>query len=241
MVNNLLQNNAVVLEEELDWFHKVLDTRIKLHFGHECEYKDVFEITPPEIDPEQSMYGNFIQHYRLSIAERIVFLLGLVPHVRPQLLDVFFTKNSAYSREFTEFGRRNGYSYSGFLPTGETALFLLAGDDIEKRLTFTYLFAFLQDIYDLNWLFAIFHIGTVVSCFLTIKRKQTSLILMILMSVLYALWIYAIKIYLYFPFYQCVFFICNSTHQALVVAITGIITSLLLSIEEIKQFINRKT
>ncbi len=140
MAISIIKNNADALELELDWFYKILDTRIKLHFGHESDYKDVFDIEPPQLDRNHSIYADFLAHYNLSIAERIVFLLGVIPHVKPQLLDVFFTKNEANARDFTEFGRRNGYSYGGFLPTGETALFILAGDDIEKRIYYGQLF-----------------------------------------------------------------------------------------------------
>jgi hypothetical protein len=140
MVNDVLKNNATVLDEELAWFFKVLDTRIKLHFGHDCQYSDIFEISPPSLENDESLYSRFVNHYQLSFAERIIFVLSLVPHIRPQLLDVFFTKNAANDRQFTEFGGRNGYSFPGFLPTGETAMFILAGDNLEKRISFYPLF-----------------------------------------------------------------------------------------------------
>ncbi len=140
MAIDIIKNNADALAVELDWFYKILDTRIKLHFGHECEYKDVLDIEAPVLDRNNSIYADFLSHYNLTIAERVVFVLGLIPHIKPQLLDVFFTKNEANSRDFTEFGRRNGYSYGGFLPTGETALFVLGGDNLEKRIYYSQLF-----------------------------------------------------------------------------------------------------
>ena len=140
MVTDILKNNAAVLNTEIEWFMKVLDTRIKLHFGHECSYKDVPEVEPPVLNRDESIYGNFVNHYRLSFAERVVFFLSLIPHIKPEILDVFFTQNANNSRDFTEFGRRNGHSYSGFLPTGETALFILAGDNLEKRLSYYEIF-----------------------------------------------------------------------------------------------------
>ena len=82
-------HNAAALNTELEWFFRVLDTRIKLQFGHDCEYSDVFDLQPPDLEPERSMYGSFVRHYELNIAERLIFLIALVPHVRPQLLDVF--------------------------------------------------------------------------------------------------------------------------------------------------------
>ena len=47
MVTDIIKNNAAVLNSEIEWFMRVLDTRIKLHFGHECSYKDVIEVEPP--------------------------------------------------------------------------------------------------------------------------------------------------------------------------------------------------
>lgn len=135
-----LTKNARILEAELDWFFKVLDTRIKLQFGHECAYADIFEVEPPKLNGDESLYGHFVSHYNLSFAERVIFVLSLIPHIRPQMLDVFFTKNATNNRDFTEFGGRNGHSFPGFLPTGETGLFILAGDDLIKRFAFYYLF-----------------------------------------------------------------------------------------------------
>ena len=136
----MIDENARVLEQEIDWFSKILDTRIRLHFGHECSYSDIYEIQPPELNGSDSMYAGFVKHYDFPFAERLIFILSIIPHVKPQILDVFFTKNSENSRYFTEFGGGNGLSFQGFLPTGETAMFLLAGDDLEKRLSLYYLF-----------------------------------------------------------------------------------------------------
>jgi hypothetical protein len=134
------KKNAAVLDVELEWFFRVLDTRIRMQFGHDCPYSDIFDVHPPEVVKDDSMYGNFLNHYDLSFAERVVFVLSLVPHIRPQMLDVFFTKNANSSRDFTEFGGRNGHSFPGFLPTGETGLFVLSGDDLARRFSFYYLF-----------------------------------------------------------------------------------------------------
>jgi hypothetical protein len=54
-------------------------------------------------------------------------------YIRPQALDIFFAKNKDFDRQYTEFGGWKGRSHRGFLPTGETASFIIAGEDIEKR------------------------------------------------------------------------------------------------------------
>jgi hypothetical protein len=140
MVTESIKNNADALNLELSWFATVLDNRIKIYFGHESEYPNLNDIIPPTHDEETSTIGYFINHYSMTFEERLIFILTLVPHLKPQLLDVFFTKNNNNERDFTEFGRRDGYAYTGFLPTAETALFILAGDNIEERLSLYHIF-----------------------------------------------------------------------------------------------------
>ncbi len=135
-----IARNAQVIEAELAWLTQVLDTRVKLQFGHECACRDIFDLPAPELCAADAMYGRFVHHYRLSPPERLLLVLSLAPHVRPQLLDIFHTRNCASDRDFTEFGGRNGHDFSAFLPTGETALFLLAGNDLGQRLTWRALF-----------------------------------------------------------------------------------------------------
>ena len=81
-----------------------------------------------------------MRQHRLSIGERLVLLLAIIPHVRPQLLDVLWARNEATERGFTEFGGWHGTTHGGFIPTGETAAFLLAGDELAGRFAVSRLF-----------------------------------------------------------------------------------------------------
>ena len=135
-----IQLHIPVLLKELSWFEKVLNTRLKLYFEHECEYSSIWEIPPPELSEEKGYYAGFVKHYEFSATERLVLMLALVPYIQPQLLDVFCIKNATYDKGFTEFGGLRGNSHSGFLPTAETALFLLSGNDISERCEFAKLF-----------------------------------------------------------------------------------------------------
>ena len=67
-------------------------------------------------------------------------MLALMPHLSPQMLDIFFVHNKNFDCPYTEFGGWKGLSHGGFLPTGETAVFLLAGDRVERRLEVVRLF-----------------------------------------------------------------------------------------------------
>ncbi len=132
--------NAVDLLKEIEWFAKVLDTRIKLHLSQPCDHQSIYEIQPPDHSEAESVFAEFINFYRLSFSERIVLMLALVPHIYPQLLDAFFSRNKNTDRGFTEFGGIKGTMHNGFLPTGETALFVLAGNDLSKRFKVQQLF-----------------------------------------------------------------------------------------------------
>ncbi|HEV8273874.1 MAG TPA: ATP-binding protein [Chitinophagaceae bacterium] len=140
MVNDLITKNAKVLTDELLWFSEVIDCRIKLYFAKACEYDSVFNITPPLHLETETPYARFLHYYKLNQAERIVLMLALAPHICPQVLDSFWMKNAATDKGFTEFGGLKGTTHGGFLPTAETALFLLAGNDLKNRFAFTYLF-----------------------------------------------------------------------------------------------------
>src|SRR6185436_17377778 len=140
MVNELIKQNADVLTRELQWFSEVVETRMKLYFGKECDYASVYHLLPPEHPEEETPYVRFLNHYKMNLAERIVLGLALVPHIMPQLLDKFWIKNATFDRGFTEFGGLKGTTHGGFIPTGETALFLLSGNDLKHRFSYTWMF-----------------------------------------------------------------------------------------------------
>jgi hypothetical protein len=137
---NTLADNAHDLARDLDWFADVLDARLRLYFGKEPRTRSIQDISPPDLTTSTSSYGQFVQEHDLSFAERLVILLALIPHIRPQLLDVLWCRNEATGRGFTEFGGVHGTTHGGFVPTGETAAFILAGDDLATRFELARLF-----------------------------------------------------------------------------------------------------
>jgi len=129
-----LTASACDLDADLDWFARVLDARLKSYFGAPgAPHGDPLAIAPPPLEHGRSEYARFIRESRVPPNLRLVILLALIPHMRPQLLDVMWTRNDVTQRGFTEFGGMQGASHGGFIPTGETAVFLLAGDDLAAR------------------------------------------------------------------------------------------------------------
>jgi len=134
LIPSPIELNARVLEQELAWFARVLDARFKLYFGQAADCNSVREIEPPDLASSASAYAGFVRHYGLSFAERVAVVLGLLPHLRPQLLDIFHTRNKTFDRKFTEFGGARDAS-GDFVPTGETLAFILAGGGSARALS----------------------------------------------------------------------------------------------------------
>ena len=129
------QANAAALEKECAWFEQVLEAALSLYFCQEEEPKiqRVVEIAPPDLTDNPSPYARTVRKYNLGFAERLILTLSLIPHLRPRCLDTFFVRNKDLDRGYTEFGGLNGNAHSGFLPTVETASFILAGEDLNRR------------------------------------------------------------------------------------------------------------
>ncbi len=125
---------AKTLKREILWFSKVLETRMRLYLRQENEVKSIYDIKPPNLEEDETLYGQMLRHYGFGVQERLVLLLAMMPHLKPEVLDIFFSKNQLYDRPFTEFGGVIGQAHRGFIPTGETVLFLLTGGNLTERL-----------------------------------------------------------------------------------------------------------
>ena len=118
-----------MMQTHIDWFGRVKDVAIQLYFRQGCECASIEEVTPPNDGWLEDMTGR----QSITFNERVIIMLALMPHVCPQALDIFFVQNKDFDRQYTEFGGWKGLSHGGFLPTGETASFIIAGEDVEKR------------------------------------------------------------------------------------------------------------
>lgn len=125
------------MREYIEWFNQVLTAAIQLYFRQECDYNRLEEVHPPRTGWMEAVTAQT----DINFEERIVIMLALMPHVCPQVLDIFFVQNKDFDRQYTEFGGWKGLSHGGFLPTGETASFILAGEDVNKRKEVIRLFA----------------------------------------------------------------------------------------------------
>jgi ATPase family associated with various cellular activities (AAA) len=90
----------------------------------------------PQYNPsETSAFTTFIKQRQPDDVQLIAVLLGLVPQVYPNFLDALVQQALPKGMtDFMEFGGLRGTQHRGVLPTGETLLFVLAGNDFELRL-----------------------------------------------------------------------------------------------------------
>lgn len=86
-------------------------------------------------------YSKFIETYPLSTNEQIVLLLALAPHAEPYFLNKIIAEVLPQGGNFPEIGGIKDANNRYIYPTGETAIFILAGYDVEKRLEAQKLFS----------------------------------------------------------------------------------------------------
>ncbi|VXB29505.1 ATPase family associated with various cellular activities (AAA) [Flavobacterium sp. 9AF] len=77
-----------------------------------------------------------IQQFELSETDILILALALVPHIQPNFLSSIMAEYLPNGGELPEFGGIKSKNHRGILPTGETLQFLIAGNDIDERLSF---------------------------------------------------------------------------------------------------------
>ena len=133
-------HNAHFLRQESDWLKEVLDQRLAVLSATAEPDSVVGRLLQPPPLPPSGAYADLLRRFSLDPAERLVLMLALLPEIMPEALDPFLLHNRSVGRRFTEFGGVFGQSHNGFIPTVETALFLLAGEDLAMRLRYRGLF-----------------------------------------------------------------------------------------------------
>lgn len=81
-----------------------------------------------------SPFANFMAAHTPSVEEYLLILLTLAPHLQPDFFTRIIAEHLPEGGDFPEFGGVKAANHRGIIPTGETAQFVLAGDNLEKRL-----------------------------------------------------------------------------------------------------------
>jgi len=102
----------------------------------------LFQVDNPAQKPvlNQQDSNGFIIEFIIenNLTEIDILLLGLafVPHVKPDFLSAVIAEYLPNGGELPEFGGVKAKNHRGILPTGETAQFLIAGNNLDERVAF---------------------------------------------------------------------------------------------------------
>ncbi len=110
-----------------------LKRRLRQAFDPQAEPDET--TTRPAMPPAtgQDPYSSFVRELELDGDSHLLLLLALAPWIEPDLLDRVIHGVLPEAGDYPQLGGVRGRQYRGFLPTGETAIFLLAGSDLEAR------------------------------------------------------------------------------------------------------------
>ena len=127
---------AASFARELEWLNDVLTARSRVKSDAENFYRSIYEIAPPSLENDDSPYAQLIRTHNFGFEERITLLMALAPHVQPKALDAFRNND----KQPTAHGGFYGKNHKGFIPTGETVIFVLSENDLSMRFRLLRLF-----------------------------------------------------------------------------------------------------
>ena len=148
MEHQSLIGNAAFLDRELRWLTELLEMRLGEMAGREVPSGLMRE--PPSTVRPVSVYRDFVRAFELNAEERIILLLALLPYLDPCLFERTLRKFGLDGSQIPQIGGVRGSWHGGFIPTGETALFLLAGNDLKARLKYILYFSPAHKFYSRN-------------------------------------------------------------------------------------------
>lgn len=134
--------NATLDDSWLSELAAFITDRIVSYFSE--EYVSVVNGFPDYLTGDSSSASplrDFLQQRDLSSEAQVLVLLTLAPHIDADFYDRTIQGALPRAGDFPQIGGSRGKSFRGFLPTGETALFLLAGKDAAKRIELHHLFS----------------------------------------------------------------------------------------------------
>lgn len=128
----LMETHYQNIIRSLSFLRELADKRLQVHFNKQED--GAFAYPDLTIESDNAPLNHFIIKHQLNIEEYTVLLLALAPHIQPNFIDHVVQTYLPNGGDFAEIGGAKGNNHRGMLPTGETALFILAGSDVYKRM-----------------------------------------------------------------------------------------------------------
>ena len=126
------------MKNYFEFLRQLIKTRIQ-HFPEKGESSMTIQLPVSELNSDY--LSKWIRDFAFDYDETVVLLLALVPHLDPDFLTQIIKEEVPADHDFPIFGGVRSQHHRGILPTGETAQFILAGSDLEKRIRIQQLFS----------------------------------------------------------------------------------------------------
>lgn len=129
-------SNAPNLQASLEYLQKVVDSRLQIRFG----LAEQVEIEVPRFISDGSPFSQFMEEYKPGFEEYIVLMTALAPHISPGFFTRIVARYLPDGGDIPEMGGVRTQQHRDLIPTGTTVQFLLAEEDLGKRLEIQQLF-----------------------------------------------------------------------------------------------------
>lgn len=133
--------NLQTLETALTYLAEVIHWRISTYFGDNAQPAPAMPSPPADWLTIDTPFSQFIHQHQLELIEQLTLLIALAPHLQPDFFDRLITAQLPQAGDYPQIGGWRGKAHRGFLPTGETVLFLLGGNGFGDRLHLQHLFS----------------------------------------------------------------------------------------------------
>lgn len=129
----VMKNTAI---QNLEQAFQYLEERIALRLSapEKIDFPDF------DIQDASDPFFRQVAEMQLSLEEFLILLIALVPHIYPDFFDRIVSKHLEADSDLPAFGGVKTSGQRTMMPTVATVLFILAGDDMQKRMDLLTLF-----------------------------------------------------------------------------------------------------
>jgi AAA+ superfamily predicted ATPase len=129
------------LQTALNYLAQVIQWRLECYFSDNQQFSVTMPIPADEWWTAETPLTEFIRKHQLDIAAQLTLLIALAPHLQPDFFDRLIAAQLPQAGDYPQIGGWRGKSHRGFLPTGETVLFILGGNEFSERLHLQQIFS----------------------------------------------------------------------------------------------------
>ncbi len=130
-----------VLQDALQYLATVIQWRLASYFADGLPTTAALPAPPSGWLLADTALSRFVNAHQLDIFEQLTLVIALAPHLQPDFFDQAIVAKLPSAGDYPQIGGWRGKAHRGFLPTGETVLFILGGGELRDRIHFHKLFS----------------------------------------------------------------------------------------------------